>query len=74
MPCIGAFHSGKIAQACAFSDFRVNACNQELRQPTNRTPAGVVPPVGLPTKLADKGLVAGSVDCRPRKCHNFSTR
>jgi len=30
--------------------------------------------VGVPTKPANKELVAGSVDCRPPKCSNFSTR
>jgi hypothetical protein len=28
-------------------------------------PAGIVPSLDLSTKLAEKGLVAGSVDCRP---------
>jgi hypothetical protein len=41
---------------------------------TNRPHAGIVPPVGLPTKPAKEGLVAGSVDCRPPKGSNFSTK
>lgn len=36
--------------------------------------AGTVLRVSLPTKLADQGLVAGSVDCQPPKCRNFSTK
>jgi hypothetical protein len=45
-----------------------------LRQQLTGPPAGIVPPAGLPTKTANEGLVAGSVDCRPPKCSNFSTR
>jgi len=32
------------------------------------------PPVGLPSKPANKRLVAGRVDCRPPKGRNFSTK